>query len=363
MKKRQLIFWMVMGVVLVGCGQGKVTRDGSEQPLEKVAKKEGSSSLERMNEEKKAASPKKKDKKPSEQKTDSVYPKEYDDPKGNDKTNKNQSPQKIVQYGTDNARLFPAKLKFVNGSSIDVRDINPYKNLPYKAYRKDPDGFEHFYDLTDMSRAGQDEILKGCRINPDALRNSNYLRIFAKSPVVELSDSLVAIAYHIAYYSNEEDILGTQGITILYDNAGNEITRIEDKKDGFYDIRLSSDGKYLMQKYGTNYGEDGGGQLDTGFRFYDTETGERIYEWEQGKDPFIKNYGFIKEQPFLATSFRFEKDYFDYYVYDLLSNSTYFFRGSREKFRNHEFMQQLFAEVISDGNSESLLKQNFKKIK
>jgi hypothetical protein len=118
-----------------------------------------------------------------------------------------------------------------------------------------------------------------------------YLRAWVNVPRVEVQFDRAVVAYHITYYSNTEDILATQGYALIYDENGNEIQRLHDRKDGFYDIQLSNDGRYLMQQFGSNYGEDGGGQLNRGFRFYDVKSGELLLELELGKDQFITSYG------------------------------------------------------------------------
>lgn len=118
-----------------------------------------------------------------------------------------------------------------------------------------------------------------------------YLRTWVNVPRVEVQSDRAVVAYHITYYSNTEEILATQGYSLIYDEYGKETHRIHNRKDGFYDIQLSGDGRYLMQQFGTNYGEDGGGQLDRGFNFYDVISGELLIEIELGRDQFITSYG------------------------------------------------------------------------
>jgi len=283
--------------------------------------------------------------------------------KENDSSNESKSQKKIVLFADDNARHSFTKIKFTNGVTIDVRDINPYRDLPYKTYRKDPNGFEYFYDLSEKSKSEQDKIIEGCRINPDAYRDGNFLKIFVKAPVIEVTDSLVAIAYHKSYYSNEEDILCTQGVTIIYDYTGKEINRIEDKKDGFYDIRLSNDGKYLMQKYGVDYGEDGSGQLDRGFKFYYLQNGKMIFKVQLGKDQFLGGYNFIPKKSDFATYFRYYGKFFESYVIDLINKSVYKKVVDRKKyFNNPEFRKTLSPNFLKTKNVSGLIKDGYKKI-
>ena len=272
------------------------------------------------------------------------------------------SPKKIEPFGTDNARLAPSKLRFTNGKVVDITEIDPYRKLRYKRLREDPDGFEHLYDLSDKPRDQQDEILADARINTDAYRESNYLRLLTQAPVIAIAGGKAAVAYHAFFYSNNEDVLATQGIVIVFNERGEEIRRIKDERDGFYDIKLSNDGKYLMQKYGTNYGEDGGGQLETGFKFYDLETGKLIYEKSFGKDQFLDAFSFIPKVLDWVVIERNPNSTFELHLINLKTRETYFFEGDLERhIANPMYLEKILEEFKERGEIRFLVKQGFKK--
>lgn len=259
----------------------------------------------------------------------------------------------------ENPMRYPFKIRFATGKIIDIRDIDPYRDLPYKQLQDIHGGYERLYDLTELSKREQEAALSGARINAEAYRDGNYLRILTKAPVIEVQNGITAIAYHASFYSNIEDILATKGHTLIYDHNGNLLQDIKDDQDGFYDIRLSADGQYLMQKYGTAYGEDGGGQLEMGFKFYDTSTGEMVFDCDLGKDNNLMGYGFIEEQPHLGTSFSLTPQKFEYSVYDVFKRELYKYSGTRSQFEDTKFMQGLFKELLQTGNSRQLLNHGF----
>lgn len=206
--------------------------------------------------------------------------------------NKSNDSYKIQLLGEENNPMrYPHIIQFTNGKVVDITEVDPYKDLAYPVLRQQNGGLNRLYDLVNLTKPEVESLLKEAHINEEAFHQMGFFRMFNKLPVVEAKEDKVAIAYHATYYSSEEDILSTQGYALIYDNEGNLIQKIEDREHGFYDIRLSADGQYLMQKYGTAYGEDGGGRLNMGFKFYDTDTGEMIFEWDLGRDQFISSYG------------------------------------------------------------------------
>jgi len=248
---------------------------------------------------------------------------------------------------------------------LDIRHVNPYRNLPYPIDYMSEDSVDYQYDLSTLSIPEKEALLKGMRINEDALwEGKKYLKAFVKTPVVDAKGKTVAIAYHISYYSNPEDVLGTQGIVILYNDKGEEVRRIEDKKDGFYDILLSKDGKYLMQKYGFDYGEDGSGQLVRGFKFYNTETGEKIFEWELGKDRFLDGYSFFPNTYYYVNYYRTEGKYHHYYIIDINNKNVYQKSMDRKKYSNDYpgYRETLFPTFLKTKEIKDLIKDGFKKI-
>ncbi|MEM6394696.1 MAG: hypothetical protein AAF741_00010 [Bacteroidota bacterium] len=271
-----------------------------------------------------------------------------------------QTLNEIILFGDDNERRFPTKLKFISGNVIDVRDADPYRSLPYPRQGKDPDNLEHFYDLSALPRVEQDIVLKEARINENAFRETNYLSITTQVPRIEIADSIVVVAYHAYYYSNDEDILATEGVAIIYDEQGEEVTRITDKKDGFYDIRLSANGNYLMQKYGTNYGEDGGGQLDTGFKFYNTYTGKIIFEKSFGKDQFLDGFDFFFETNY-AKYYRSKGQVFQHGLIDFLNRKVYTKNMDYDKYSNDEsYSRTTFPLFLKSKKTKDLIKDGFK---
>jgi hypothetical protein len=268
----------------------------------------------------------------------------------------------ITQIGEeDNVRRYPTKLKFTSGKIIDVRDIDPYRALPYKLAWEAEDRLDRNYDLSELSIKEQDRILKGSRINTDAFRERTYLKLMTKEPVISIARDKVAISYHASYYSNSEDILATEGYALVYDNNGNKLYEIQDKKDGFYDCQLSEDGKYLMQKYGTDYGEDGGGQLESGFKFYDGNTGEKICELELGKRE-VSTYGFY----FCTDIFQMEsgkENETELFVLSLVNRIMYKNSVNTERFLQYPIiLYRGYDELKNTCNPVALEKAGYEKI-
>ncbi len=271
--------------------------------------------------------------------------------------------QKVALFGEEeNDSRYPYKIRFVSGKVIDVRVVDPYSDLPYESLRTVEGGFERLYELSDLSVKEQESILEGSRINPDAWRDGRFLRMLTKPPVVEISDSKTVISYHASIYSNQEDILATQGYALVFNKNGKLLHTLQDKKDGFYDIRLSSDGKYLMQKYGIDYGEDGSGQLDRGFRFYDTDKGEMIFEWELGKDPYIRGFDMIPNTHFLGC-YRIENSHYIHYIIDIEKGGLFMKSMDRSRYMNDiEYAKTLFPNFLKSGRLEDSLIDGFKKL-
>ncbi len=276
---------------------------------------------------------------------------------------KDSTKHKIVtRFGDDNERRFPAKIQFISGKVLDVRKVDPYAHVFEKELKVWDGGLERLYDLNKISQEEKDRMLKGIRLNKDAHCTNNYLRLMTKTPRVEISGGKTIIAYHAAFYCAEDEILGTQGYALIYDKYGNLLRRVKDRKDGFYDIRLSSDGKYLMQKYGYDYGEGGEGQLERGFRFYDTDTGEMIFEWELGKDKSLNGFDYFPNK-YLSSYYRTEKDRFEYYIIDIEKGQIYYKNMTRRKyFNNPEYRKSLFPNFVKTKNTTDLLLDGFKKI-
>ena len=244
---------------------------------------------------------------------------------------------------------------------LDVRRINPYRNLPYPIEYMSEDSVDFSYDLSTLTFERQKSVMEGMRINLDALYDGSYLKVFVKAPVVVARGNTVAIAFHISYYSNEEDILGTQGVVIFYNEKGEEIRKIEDDENGFYDIRLSADGKYLLQKYGVNYGEDGSGQLDSGLKFYDVETGEMVFEWKLGKDD-LDGYNMFFNTYF-ATCYRDVRKETQHFIVDFVHGDVYFKSSDRYKYANDpEYRKTVAPDFVKLRTIDALLKNDFKKI-
>ncbi len=267
----------------------------------------------------------------------------------------------VVQFGEEeNEMRYPAKLRFLSSEIIDVRDVDPYKDLPFPSIGEYENGIERYYDLSELSLEKQNEILAGSRINKDALRNTNYLRLVTNAPIVQIAGDKTVIAYQAYFFCNEEDILATQGYALIYDANGNILHKIHDKKDGFYDIHLSSDGKYLMQKYGTNYGEDGSGWLDQGFKFYDTDSGEMTFEWELGKDQFLSGFDFLRYAKSCTNFYREEGSEFDYFVIDILNGIVYKKTFNRKLLNDPGYV--IFPSFIKSKKISDLLNDGFIKV-
>ncbi len=245
---------------------------------------------------------------------------------------------------------------------LDIREINPYKSLPYPIRNISEKKLQFGYDFSNSSFAEKEIILKGTRINSDAYRkDSSYLTAYVKLPIVEAEGNIVAISYHISYYCNDEDILATQGVTVIYNEMGVEIQRIKDEKDGFYRIHLSDDGKYLVQEYGTDYGEDGGGQMERGIKIYETNTGKQIYEKDLGRDQFYNYTDFLTNS--LCFYSRNEDEKFEYFVIDFINDETYLLVMDMYKYANsNEYRGNQLLNFKKSENVNDLLKDGFIKI-
>jgi len=271
-----------------------------------------------------------------------------------------------IIYDNSNPRNFI--LTFSNSSGkrdIDLREINPYNNLSDQIDYVSKDSFDFWYDLGNESDFNKTQILKNIRINEDAHReNLKYLKAFVKTPEVEIKNDKAFVGYHISYYSSDEDILGTQGVVMVFNDNGEIVTKIEDLNDGVYEIRVSEDGKYLLQKYGINYGEDGSGQLRRGFKFYSAESGKKLYEFPLGKDEFITWFDFFPNSNYLFNFSREEGDIHEYYMLDFLNKKVYLKSLNRKKFSNDiNYRNSILTNFNKERSTNSLLKDGFKKLR
>ncbi len=269
MKKRQLIFWMVMGVVLVGCGQGKVTRDVSEQPLEKVAKKEGPSSLERMNEEKKAASPKKKVKKPSEQKTDSVYPKEYTTSKGQERYKKIYPGIYVYEksYSKRDWDLELTRLDFFDTTGQKINSFDIRKNNPYTKET-----------IPTLERGNYNSYIYDSFVPLDTITGKAKYKAekhFTRSQI-PASEGLPVVGYHLLAMSNA--IVDWKFTAICLDEKGNILRTFKDLNIDPYAFCMSENKKFFCVGFGGLRGENLTRLRNNGLRIYEIQTGKLVYE-------------------------------------------------------------------------------------
>ncbi len=188
------------------------------------------------------------------------------------------------------------KVIFSNGNTLKMKEINPYESLEYPTNWVSKDGWEISYNLSNLSGKMKDQILNKIHLNSKAfITKERNLTLIQELPRIISNGEIIAVSFNQSFYSNEEDILGTRGITKIIDNDGDLINQIDDPSHGFNKMELSPDGEFLMQKYGSNYGEDGGGQTDTGFKFYRLKSGNKVYEIDMKRDRYIRGYGFYKE--------------------------------------------------------------------
>lgn len=285
---------------------------------------------------------------------------------GIEKKNNNDSiphiPQVEIFGEDDNEMRFPTKVRFAGGEVIDVLQVDPYRNFPAKELKSWVGGLERLYDLSALTDQTKKQMLTGARLNKDAYCTDQYLRLLTKPPLIENSGGITAIAYHAAFYCGIEDIQATQGYALLYDIQGNLLHKIADKKDGFYDIRLSSDGKYLMQKYGYDFGEGGDGQLEEGFKFYDTGSGDMIFEWRLGKDRHLGGYDMFFDTN-IALVFRREFPFHSQYYIDLENKTIYMKKMNLQEYSNNpEYRKELIPLFSKSRKISDLLKDGFIKI-
>jgi hypothetical protein len=248
--------------------------------------------------------------------------------------------------------------------SLDLRELNPYKNLPYPIDYMSEDSLEYRYNLSKTDSNIKNQILDELNVHKNTMRDHEYLGAFVKTPVVEIQDNKLAIAYHITYSDGNENILGTQGYALFFNKTGDETLRLQDKEFGFYDIRLSTDSKCLMQKYGTDYGEDGSGQLERGFKFYDTGTGKILFEWKLGKDQFLDGFDFIPNTNYHTNFYRTEGLVHEYYLIDVLSKAVYKKTMNRHRYSNDStgYRNSLFPNYRTTREINDLIKDGFQKI-
>gem|GEM_PF-6395950 len=269
--------------------------------------------------------------------------------------------QLITSGGKNNPQRVATSLHFSNGKVIDLRSIDPYRNWSHPILRGDSTGLSRLYDLSDLSADEQSVELSQLSINELAQRDSEYLRVWTETPRIEMSDSIAAVAFNKTYYSNEEDILGTSGQVLLYDHEGEIESQLIDNKEAFYSIKLSKDGRYLVQKYGIDYGEDGGGQLERGFKFYKTnlKSNSLFFEINLGDDQFLQGFDFISNTQFF-TFFRRESSRHEKFVIDLQTNIIYKKTMDRELYSsNKDYRGSTFPKFRESFMASDLIEDGF----
>ena len=98
--------------------------------------------------------------------------------------------------------------------TLDIRKKNPYLGLSYPIDYADQDSLEYRYKLNGLD--SKNNLLSGMRINQDAYHEDyQHLRLFISTPIIEIKGQIVAVAYLASYYSNSEDVLGTQGVGLI----------------------------------------------------------------------------------------------------------------------------------------------------
>ena len=278
MRKMKIIYWMVVLEFLMGCGQGKVSMEASEQPVENVTKKEEATSPREERDETKevVTAPRKKKRekleKPSDN-ADSVYPKEYDDPQGMERYLKIREgvyayskSYSGIPYQDELSRLdfFDKTGKKIN--EFDVRKNNPYTNeaIPnlvaenYQAYV-----YNSFIPKSETG--GKVEYAP-----------KQYMT-FSQRPSAE-QDHIPVIGYHLLGSSHEGYISDWKFTAICLDEKGNILRKFENLDIDPYEFCISENKKFFCVAYGGLRGENLTRLRNNGFRIYDIETGELVYE-------------------------------------------------------------------------------------
>lgn len=244
---------------------------------------------------------------------------------------------------------------------IDLRKINPYRNMGYPFIYMAEDSVDFSYDLSSISDFRLNTLMGQVRINSDVELSKGSLTAYVKPPVAVIKVNTLAIAYSIHYYTNNDDLIGAQGEAIIIAANDEDIVRISDNSNGFYDIRLSYDGSLLMQKYGTNYGEDGGGQTIHGLKIYSIKSGALKFSFEFGRTDNLVNYGFIEDLPNFATAL-LKANGFEYFVFDIKNNTLYKYSGTMEEWTNQSRMRLLLSGFLQAGDVDQLTMSGFETI-
>ena len=235
-------------------------------------------------------------------------------------------------------------INFKEGNSIDVRVTNPYAGLDLPIVYMSNDSLDFTYALYRSTQANSPDfgdissILKhSCNNESSSPVFSKFpIQVFSKSPVIDVKGDRIVVGYHISFQCSEEEVIITQGVSIIYNEYGKEIKRLKDQEAGFYDLRLSNNGKFLMQKYGFNYGEDGGEKIDSGFKFYDLENKKKIGELGFKNDQFTISYD-TDNNNIGFHIIRAKPDFWEWYFIDVLAKVYYLKKWDRLEYSANQF--------------------------
>jgi hypothetical protein len=131
--------------------------------------------------------------------------------------------------------------KLVN--EVDIRNLNPYQNLPYSIIKLNSQGLPEF-DIND-ERLGS--IIEGTPHEVLLTENQKKLEISRASCFYSyfFGDKNVVIAYELYYLIKEHDPVFVEGEIIVLNNNGVEQNRIKGIANGCQIPRITKNGKYV----------------------------------------------------------------------------------------------------------------------
>ena len=298
MKKRQLIFWMVMGVVLVGCGQGD--SDGKTlfnqieedvQPVSEVRENDFVSSDTIPEELAKDTL--------TDQKRRERIAKAIEERKRNPYP-KRPKPEPIAKRISKDGDVLISFPEAEDTSSYSIMKYLPIQIADLAKIDNSGNKNNFSFEIQKLSPVDREWLLEGV-IFLDGAKKTDA-RVGDLYTGSTCNGSICAIVYFIdirdGYFGK---ILGQTGSIFVLNKHGKIVRRIDSKEFGGGGTVLTDNGKYLMVQNGGRYGEGGGLYIQERFRIFEVETGRRILETDKlmgtsGISSHIINNCFIVRQ-------------------------------------------------------------------
>ena len=255
---------LLLGVFFVGCGQGSLTT--KEATLGKQANSVNDSKTkvevpDSVNHEAEIVS------------KDSIYPSEYEDTQGLERYLKIREGVYVYSksYSGRSYEDELSRLDFFNEKGEKISEFDIRKNNPYNKEAIPNLVAENYQAYVYNSFVSKSESEGKTEYSP-----KQYMT-FSQRPDAE-QGHLPVIGYHLLGSSHEGFISDWKFTAVCLDEKGNILRKFEDLDIDPYEFCVSENKKFFCVAYGGLRGENLTRLRNNGFRIYEIETGELVYE-------------------------------------------------------------------------------------